>query len=103
MTIEEIAQEKIVEGIVVNISKGHSENPINLEDLIQDIYLTLCEKSATLENLTDKEVKYYIARIAANNIKSKTSPYYYRYKKNKHLPLEAWAQDEENNPNDNDV
>ena len=80
--IDEISKNKIVEEIVYNIgSKGDED----LKDLIQDIYINLLEKEDSLiENLYNtNQLKYFIIRMVVNNIHSKNSPYYTKYKKNK--------------------
>lgn len=103
MTIQQIAKERIVEEMVYNVAKGHGENDENLKDLIQDIYYTLLKKQDKLTPLPLKEIRYYIARLAVNNICSKTSRYYYNYKKIKNLPLEVWAREEEDKHKEKDV
>ena len=80
--IQEISKDKIVEEIVYNIgSKGDED----LKDLIQDIYINLLEKEDNLiETLYNtNQLKYFIIRMVVNNIHSKNSPYYTKYKKNK--------------------
>ena len=80
--IDEISKDKLVEEIVYNIgSKGDED----LKDLIQDIYINLLEKEDSLiENLySTNQLKYFIIRMVVNNIHSKNSPYYTKYKKNK--------------------
>ena len=80
--IDEISKQKIVEEIVYNIgSKGDED----LKDLIQDIYINLLEKEDNLiETLYDtNQLKFYIIRMVVNNIHSKNSPYYTKYKKDK--------------------
>ena len=80
--IDEISKQKIVEEIVYNIgSKGHED----LKDLIQDIYINLLEKEDNLiETLYNtNQLKYFIIRMVVNNIHSKNSPYYTKYKKDK--------------------
>ena len=80
--IDEISKQKIVEEIVYNIgSKGDED----LKDLIQDIYINLLEKEDNLiETLYNtKQLKYFIIRMVVNNIHSKNSPYYTKYKKDK--------------------
>ena len=80
--IQEISKQKIVEEIVYNIgSKGDED----LKDLIQDIYINLLEKEDSLiENLySTNQLKYFIIRMVVNNIHSKNSPYYTKYKKDK--------------------
>lgn len=106
MEIEEIARSKLVEELVQNTAKGRNEDPDDLNDLVQDIYVLLLEKASLVTPLNEKETRYFIARLVTNNIKSKTSRYYYKYKKDKKeklLPLEAWAKKEEDDKNNNDV
>ena len=80
--IDEIGKDKLVEEIVYNIgSKGDED----LKDLIQDIYINLLEKEDSLiETLYNtNQLKYFIIRMVVNNIHSKNSPYYTKYKKDK--------------------
>ena len=80
--IQEISKDKVVEEIVYNIgSKGDED----LKDLIQDIYINLLEKEDSLiETLYNtNQLKYFIIRMVVNNIHSKNSPYYTKYKKDK--------------------
>ena len=80
--IDEISKNKIVEEIVYNIGSKDDED---LKDLIQDIYINLLEKEDNLiETLFDtNQLKFYIIRMVVNNIHSKNSPYYTKYKKDK--------------------
>ena len=80
--IDEISKQKIVEEIVYNIGSKDDED---LKDLIQDIYINLLEKEDSLiENLySTNQLKYFIIRMVVNNIHSKNSPYYTKYKKDK--------------------
>ena len=80
--IQEISKQKIVEEIVYNIGSKDDED---LKDLIQDIYINLLEKEDNLiENLySTNQLKFYIIRMVVNNIHSKNSPYYTKYKKDK--------------------
>ena len=80
--IDEISKNKIVEEIVYNIGdKGDKD----LKDLVQDIYINLLEKEDSLiETLYNtNQLKYFIIRMVVNNIHSKNSPYYTKYKKDK--------------------
>lgn len=79
--IEQLAKDKIVEGIIDNIN---NKDP-DLEDLKQDIYVELLLKDDQLiEQLyEDNKLRYFITKMVTNNIKSKTSPYYYQYKKSR--------------------
>lgn len=80
--IDEISKDKLVEEIVYNIGDRGDED---LKDLIQDIYINLLEKEDSLiENLySTNQLKYFIIRMVVNNIHSKNSPYYTKYKKDK--------------------
>ena len=59
---------------------GKSETRWNLEDLVQDIYLDLIRKNK-VQDIPEKQLRFYLARIVINNIHSRTSPYYTTYKK----------------------
>ena len=80
--IDEISKDKLVEEIVYNIGDRGDED---LKDLIQDIYINLLEKEDELiETLYNtNQLKYFIIRMVVNNIHSKNSPYYTKYKKDK--------------------
>lgn len=80
--------------IISNIAKDTTDD--DLQDLEQDIYLELLTKDEeTIDDLFLKgQLNYYITRMVINNINSKTSRYYYRYKKNKmkNVPLDEWKE-----------
>lgn len=80
--MEELCKNKVIEDIVLNINKNARESDDNIKDLVQDIYVDLLEKSNDLivSLYNKKQLKYFITRIALNNIYSKTSPYYTKYK-----------------------
>lgn len=80
--IDEISKNKLVEEIVYNIGDRGDED---LKDLIQDIYINLLEKEDSLiETLYGtNQLKFYIVKMVVNNIHSKNSPYYTKYKKDK--------------------
>lgn len=82
--INEIANDGLIEEIIGGITYSKFENNENLKDLAQDIYLQLLQMSTDkLNELYDKgQLRFWIARIVVNSIHSKTSPYYYLYKKN---------------------
>ena len=79
--IEELYKHKIIEKIVYQVGRG--EDPQNLEDCIQDLYVALLEKSNKLiiSMYENKEINFYIANMAVRQIRSKTSPYFQKYKK----------------------
>lgn len=80
--IDEISKNKLVEEIVYNIGDRGDED---LKDLVQDIYINLLEKEDSLiETLySTNQLKFYIVKMVVNNIHSKNSPYYTKYKKDK--------------------
>lgn len=80
--LNNLAREKIVEKMINNITKTHDDD---LDDLAQDLYIELFEKDEKLLNklYQSGEINDYIFKMARNNILSKTSPFYYKYKKNK--------------------
>lgn len=82
--INEIADGGLVEEIINGVSYSKFERKENLKDLAQDIYLQLLQMDNTkINELYDKgQPRYWIARIVVNSIHSKTSPYFYTYKKN---------------------
>ena len=81
--INEIANNGLVEEIIQGVSYSKFENTENLKDLIQDIYLQLLQmRTDKLNDLyTKNQLRFWIARIVVNSIHSKTSPYFYMYKK----------------------
>ena len=81
--INEIANNGLVEEIIQGVSYSKFENTENIKDLAQDIYLQLLQmRTDKLNDLyTKNQLRYWIARIVVNSIHSKTSPYFYTYKK----------------------
>ena len=81
--INEIANAQLIEEIIQGVSYSKFENTENLKDLTQDIYLQLLQmRTDKLNDLyIKKQLRYWIARIVVNSIHSKTSPYFYTYKK----------------------
>ena len=81
--INEIANNGLVEEIIQGVSYSKFENTENIKDLTQDIYLQLLQmRTDKLNDIYIKnQLRYWIARIVVNSIHSKTSPYYYQYKK----------------------
>ena len=81
--INEIANNGLVEEIIQGVSYSKFENQVNLQDLAQDIYLQLLQMDTKKLNdlYTKNQISFWIARIVVNSIHSKTSPYYYMYKK----------------------
>ena len=95
-----IAREHLVEKIVTKLLSS-SKNPFDCpEDLIQDVYLLLIEKSDKLiVDLYERgELGYYILKVVRNQLLSVNSKYYYTYikfgansdelEKGAHIPIE---------------
>lgn len=76
-----IARDHLVDRIV-NKLLSSSKNPFDCpEDLIQDVYLLLIEKSDKLiVDLYERgELGYYILKVVRNQLLSVNSKYYYTY------------------------
>lgn len=79
--INEIAKQRIVESIVhrVTSSGTTAQDPSSLDDLIQDIYLSLLEDDKVVDIYEQGHINFYIARIVTNNVCSSSSRYYRNY------------------------
>lgn len=76
--VNKIISSGVVEEIVDNLNVPDTYK----EDLIQEIYLILLEYDQDkLNNIPEKEIKYFVSRIIINNWNSKTSPFYTKYRK----------------------
>ena len=75
-----IAKERLVEEIVSNIAKTNSDI---LNDLSQNIYIDLLLKDEEkIVNLYEtKQLRFFIVKMAKNNLFSKNSPFYKTFKK----------------------
>ena len=81
MKIHEIAEKHIVEKMINKIANASDVRLGFLHDLAQDIYLILLEQQQRIEAMPTTEQLLYIQRVVFNNLKSKTSRYYYNYKR----------------------
>lgn len=79
--IAELAQDKVVERIVENISHGIKLDTLN--DLSQEIYVSLLEKDENVIQDLNKnnQMNYYITRMVINQYCSNNSPYHYLFRK----------------------
>lgn len=79
--INKLATEGKVEELISNITKSPPTD--DEQDLAQDIYLSLLEKEGDLieELYNNGQLIFFITRMLLNNIRSQTSPYYYKYKR----------------------
>ena len=81
MLIHEITENHIVEKMISKIANASDVRLGFLRDLAQDIYVIICEQQDRIENMPTTEQLLYIQRVVYNNLKSKTSRYYYNYKR----------------------
>ena len=81
MLIQELAERHIVEKMVSKLADASDIKLGFLKDLAQDIYVSLLEQKDRIEAMTSDEQLLYIQRMVFNNLKSKTSRYYYNYKR----------------------
>lgn len=74
-----LAREHMVETIVTNVAKSNDDL---LQDLVQEIYLSLLEKEEDriVELYKTNNIRYFITRMVTNNIHSKNSPWYCKIK-----------------------
>ncbi len=79
--IQELANNNTIHEIVNNITKA----PLTEDELdfIQDLYIELLSKDdKVIEDLYNKnQLKFFITRIVLNNLRSVTSPFYYKYRR----------------------
>ena len=82
-----IAKERMVEEIVSNIAKTNSDI---LNDLSQNIYIDLLLKDdEKIVNLYEtNQLRFFIVKMAKNNLFSKNSPFYKTFKKNANLTID---------------
>lgn len=81
MLISELADKCIVEKMVSKLADASDIRLGFLKDLSQDIYVSLLEQQDRIEAMTTDEQLLYIQRMCFNNLKSRTSRYYYNYKR----------------------
>lgn len=101
--IAEWASQRKVEQILMNIIKRHTLSDYE-EDLAQDIYLTLLkEPDEKIISLYEKnQSNYYISRLLSNNVNSRTSRYYYLYRRFR-LNSEPIRYDDDRDDDDDDT
>ena len=79
--------------IIHNISWSISS--VNEDDLTQDILLHLCElpEEKVVKLYNDAKIKYFVAKMLLNQLNSKTSSYYYKYRRPSLLSSELPTDD----------
>ena len=72
--------------ILEEIINRYAPNDGDKYDLLQDLILEVMEKNQKfIKKLYDKnELRYFLAKMVKNNICSKTSRYFYIYKRENH-------------------
>ena len=81
--LSELEKIGVMDNIIRNITKTDPKRDDTIKDLKQMVYMALLEKPEELVvDLYGKgQLIYYISRIAMNQWNSKTSPFYYTYRK----------------------
>lgn len=78
--VAEVARLKVVETIISNVSR----QPVtgDLRDLAQDIYCAILktDEAYLQEAYEAGRLRFFIARIVTNQLRSPLSPFYYKYK-----------------------
>lgn len=78
--VDELAKGRAVEKMIKNITDGKSPDTTALQDLAQDIYLSLLTKGEKLITVYEEgHMDFYLSRVVMNNIASSSSPYYRIY------------------------
>lgn len=77
--VGKLASERFVEKMIEKITDGKSPDPTSLNDLAQDVYLSLLQDKKFQAIYEEGHSNYYVARILMNNIISSSSPYYRNY------------------------
>ena len=87
--VEKLAKERLVETIVSNIAKFANCDDA-LKDLSQNIYIDLLQKDdEKIVNLYESnQLRFFIVKMAKNNLFSKNSPFYKTLKKNANLTVD---------------
>lgn len=79
--VEKLAKEKMVEIILGNLAKCPVQG--EMLDLVQEVYLTLLgyDEQKLCEMYDRGELRWFVAKIVTNQYASKTSPFYYLYRR----------------------
>lgn len=80
--IDNLSSERFIEKCFRKMKICQGESKFNLDDLSQDLYLSLLEKDDELiKGLYDRqELAFYVTAMITNMVMSKSSPYYLNYK-----------------------
>lgn len=79
--VGELARERFVERVLSAVAR-HSLTP-SMKDLAQNIYAALLgQPEERIAGMAARgELRWFVARMVVNQYRSKTSPYYYTYRR----------------------
>ena len=81
--VDKLAHDRVIENIVYKVTSSGSTatDPGSLEDLVQDLYLSLLDdkEQKIVAIYEEGHANFYIARMVLNNIMSSSSRYYRNY------------------------
>ncbi len=83
-----------------DITKKVVKNEQEVDDVFQCVVEQVLNKDKKLDGIDDKQKLFYFIRVVKNNYFSKTSSYYYQYKKNINNTLQFDEGLYENIPNE---
>lgn len=81
--VDKLVKAHILDDIVKHITNDSRDEDLN--DLKQDILLSLLQDSKLPGIYERHQLRYYLSRIVLNNVASSTSPYYRIYKRPRKL------------------
>lgn len=79
--VEELAKGRVIEDIIHNVAQYPLDD--TLKDLAQMLYedLLMKDEDKIVQLYESEQLQYFITRMVLNSINSKTSRYYYAFKK----------------------
>lgn len=81
--IEELYRKGTLKTLIENCAKTSIDSSPNLQDLEQDLYVSLLmkEDDKIIEMYEKHQLTFFLVRMINNNINSVNSPYYTQYRK----------------------
>lgn len=96
-TKQEIVSELFKDGTIRELIENVARRSLdfNLQDLEQDIYISLLEKEEKKiqELYSNSQLRFFLTRMITNNLISVNSPYYTKYRKFSALSEEIQQED----------
>lgn len=86
MIVEELAKKRKIEEVIHNMKRQYLQDDLK-EELAQDLYLNLLEyknEDLLINCYEEGKIDYFIIKIVANNLLSKSSRFIYKYIKPQH-------------------